>query len=70
MHSNVCNKYRKLKKKQNTIYLKKTLNLSIEYSKCVHEYEKMFKEEQSLETLKFSSLINNIEQHQKIHNHT
>ena len=45
MHCNVCNKYRKLKKKQKKQYvLKKTLSLSIVYSKRGHEYEKIFKE--------------------------
>ena len=44
MHCNVCNKYRKSK---DTIW--KTLRLSIVYSKCGHEYWKIFKEEESLE---------------------
>ena len=43
----VFNKYRKLKKiKKSHIYLKKALNLSIVYSKCGYEYEKIFKEEE------------------------
>ena len=44
MYCNVCNKYRKSK---DTIW--KTLSLSIVYSKCGHEYWKIFKEEESLE---------------------
>ena len=34
------------------IYLKKTLDLSIIYSKCGHEYKKIFKEEDSIQILK------------------
>ena len=34
------------------IYLKKTLDLSIIYSKCSHEYKKIFKEEDSIQILK------------------
>ena len=43
MHFKVYNKYGKSKK------LKKTLSLSVVYSKCGHEYEKIFKEEKSIE---------------------
>ena len=47
MHCNVCNKYRKLKKnKKKQCVLKKTLSLSIVYSKRGHEFEKIFKEEE------------------------
>ena len=42
--TNICNKYRKCK---DTIW--KTLSLSIVYSKCGHEFGKIFKEEESLE---------------------
>ena len=42
---------------------KKTLNLSIDYSKCGHKYEKIFKEEESIEILKIIGLINNIEEY-------
>ena len=41
---------------------KKTLSLSIVYSNCGREYKKILKEES------FISLINNIEEYQKIHN--
>ena len=40
LHYNVCNKYRKFKKIKILHIFKKTLNLSISYSKCGHEYEK------------------------------
>ena len=47
MYCNVHNKYRKLEKKPSISYIfKKTLSLSTVYSKCGHEYEKMFKEEE------------------------
>ena len=36
MYCNVCSKYRKSKKKNDIV--KKTLSLSIVYSKCGHEY--------------------------------
>ena len=63
MYCNDCNKYRKSKKLKNYIFKKKTLSLSIVYSKCGHEYEKIFKEKESIEILKIFGLINNIEEH-------
>ena len=39
------------------------------YSKCGHEYEKIFKEEELIEILKIIVLINNLEEYQKICNH-
>ena len=45
------------------------LSLFIGYRQCGHEYEKVFKEEESIEILKILGLINNIEEHQKIYNH-
>ena len=36
---------------------------------CGHEYENIFKEEESIEILKNFGLIANIEEHQKICNH-
>ena len=55
----ICNKYRKFEKLK--IYLlEKTLVLSIICSKCKNEDEKIFKEEESIEILKISGLINNI----------
>ena len=41
----------------------------IVYSKCGHEYEKIFKEEESTEIVNVIGLINNIEEYQKIYNH-
>ena len=49
--------------------MKKTLSLSIVYSKCGHKYEKIFKKEESIEILKVLGLINHIEEYQKIYNH-
>ena len=69
MYCNACNEYRKFKKTWNIIYLKKKLSLSIFYSNCGHEYEKIFKEEESIEILKILRLINNIEEYQKIDNY-
>ena len=43
------------------------LYLSIIYSKCGHEYEKIFGKEESIEIL--LGLINNKEEYQKIYNH-
>ena len=60
MYCNVCNKYRKFKKAKISYIFKKTLSLSIVYSKCGHEYEKIFKEEESIEILKILGLIENI----------
>ena len=48
--------------------LKNALSLSIVYRKCGHEYKKIFKEEESIETLKILGLINK-EDSQKIYNH-
>ena len=65
MYCNVCNQYRKLKKPLKYHMLKKPLSLSFVSSKCGHQYEKIFKEEESFEILK--SIINNIEEYQKIY---
>ena len=43
MCSNVCNKYRKLKKTKISYIFKKTLSFSVVYSNRGHEYEKIFK---------------------------
>ena len=50
------------------IFLKKTLSLSIVYSKFSHEYEQIFKDEEWIEVLKILALINNIEEHNRIYN--
>ena len=44
MYCNVCNKYRKFKTTKTSYIFKKTLCLSIVYSKCGYEYEMIFKE--------------------------
>ena len=62
---NVCNKYRKLKNPNISCIFKKELRFSIVYSKCGHEYEKIFKGEESIEILKTPGLIANMEEHQK-----
>ena len=45
MYCNVCNNYRKFKKVKISYIFKEILSLSIAYSKCGHEYKKIFKEE-------------------------
>ena len=45
------------------------ISFSIVYNKCGHEYEKIFKEEESIKILKFFDLMNKIEDYQKIYNH-
>ena len=57
------------KKTKMSSILKKTLSLSIVYSKCGHEYEKIFREEESIKVLKIFGSINNIEEHNRIYNH-
>ena len=50
------------KKKTRMLYIfKKTLSLSFSYSKCLHEYEKVFKKGESIEILKIIGLISNME---------
>ena len=52
------------------IYKQKTLlHLSIVCSKHGHKYKKIFKVEDSIETLKIIGSINDIEMYQKIYNH-
>ena len=45
MYCSVCNKYTKFKKTKISYVFKKTLSISIAYSKCAHEYKMVFKEE-------------------------
>ena len=45
------------------------MSLFIVYSKCGHEYGKIFKEEESIEILKILGLINNVDKYQKIYNY-
>ena len=60
MYCNVCSKYRKSIKTKISYIFKNALSLSIVYSKYGHEYEKIFKEEESIEILKTLGLIENI----------
>ena len=62
-------KIENLKKTKITDAFRKTLGLSIVYSKCDHGYKKIFKEHKSIEILKTLDLINDIEVHQKIYDH-
>ena len=48
---------------------RKTLSLSIVYSKYDHEDEKIFKKEEWIERLKILGSINNIEEYQKTYVH-
>ena len=48
------------------IFLKKKFFV---YSKCSHEYKKIFKDDGSIEILKTLDLINNRKEYQKIYNH-
>ena len=67
MYCNVCNKYRKSKKTKISYIFKNTLSLSIVYSKCGNEYEKVFKEKEWIEILKI--LCNNKEEYNGMYNH-
>ena len=60
IHSVICGKYRKFEKSKISYLLEKTLVISIFCSKCKNEEEKVFKEEDSIEILKFLGLIENI----------
>ena len=54
----ICGRYRKFKNPTiSFVFKKKTLVLSIICSKCKNENEKLFKEEESIEMLKISSLM-------------
>ena len=48
---------------------KKTLSLSVVYSKCGHKYKKIFKGKDTIEILKILGLITNIEEFEKLYNH-
>ena len=47
MYCNVYNKCSKFKKTKISYIFKITLSLFIVYSKCLHEYEKIYTEEES-----------------------
>ena len=49
----ICGKYRKFEKPKISYLLEKTLVLSIICSKSKNDEEKLFKEEESIEILKF-----------------
>ena len=55
-----------LKKIKYYFFLKKTLSLFIVYSRWGHEYEKIFKEEESIKILKILGLTTDIKEYQKI----
>ena len=56
----ICGKYRKSEKSKVSYFLQKTLVLSIICSKLKTEYEKLFKEEESIKILKILDLVENI----------
>ena len=56
----ICGKYRKFEKPEISYLLEKTLVLYIICSKCKDKDEKLFKEVESIETLKILNLIENI----------
>ena len=58
--------YRKFQSSKISNLLEKTLVLSIICSNCENEDEKIFKEKESIETLKIFGLINNIEKYENI----
>ena len=43
IYCNICNRYRKPKNPKLPYIFQKTVDLSIVYSKCGHEYKKIFK---------------------------
>ena len=53
-------KYRKSEKSRISHLVEKTLVLSIIWSNCKNENEKLFKEEESIEIFKILGLIENI----------
>ena len=59
-----CKKYRKFKNPKISYIFDKTLSVSIICDKCGSKDEKIFKEEESIKTLKILGLINNIEEYQ------
>ena len=66
MYCNVCHKYRNFKKtKISYIFFKKS-SLLVVYTKCDHEYKKIFNEKKSIEMLKLLGIIGNIEEYRKI----
>ena len=66
-YCNVCNKYGKSTKVKIYNFKKNIQSHSVVYSKYDHEYQKIFKEEDSIEILKILGLITNIEECQKLY---
>ena len=62
----ICGKYRKFENPKVSYLLEKTLVLSIICSKCKNKDQKIFKEEDLIDILRFVGLINHIEESQKI----
>ena len=62
IHCIFCGKYRKCKNPKISFIFKKALVLSFTWSKCDSKEEKIFKEDQSIETLSILCLINDMEQ--------
>ena len=56
----ICGKCRKFEKPKMSYLLEKALILSIIYNKYKNEDEKLFKEQELIETLKLFGLIENI----------
>ena len=56
----ICSKCRKFEKPKMSYFLEKALILSIIYNKYKNEDEKLFKEQELIETLKLFGLIENI----------
>ena len=56
----ICGKYKKFEKLKMSYLLEKTLALSVTFSKCKNEEEKLFKEEELIDILKILVLIENI----------
>ena len=64
-----CKKYKEFKKPKVLHICDKILLLSSICNKCGSEDEQMFMEKESNEILKILSLIDNLEEYQKIYNH-
>ena len=64
-----CKKYKEFKKPKILHICDKILLLSSICNKCGSEDEQMFMEKESNEILKILSLIDNLEEYQKIYNH-
>ena len=55
-----CSNYKKFENSKISYLLEETVVLSIICSKCKNQDEKLFKEEESIETLKILGVIENI----------